>query len=472
VSRDGGATWNDVTANIPDLPPLGTVRNIDASRWDAGKAYLTVDFHQVGGFDPYVYKTEDFGESWTRITDGVPPSMLSYPRFIHEDPVRPGLLYLGTENALYISFNDGVTWQAFQGDLPHSPIYGMVVQEHFNDLVIGTYGRGFWVLDDVTPLQQLTPEVAASDVHLFEPRPAYRFRPVTPITPMFDDWSAGEDPPEGASLNYWLAEAVEGGVTILISDEAGELIRTLRGPGEAGLNRVWWNFRGEPSTQIRLRTKPLYADWVEIGPSGWRAANRGRITALAPPGTYTVTLEVGGESRTAELEVMKDPHSEGSLADIQAQRAMVFQLREDYNQAAELINDIEWIRRQLYDLKPLVEEHADRLPEAEGITEAADALDAKLISVEEELYQMKLTGTGQDGVRWPAMLIGKLTHLAGAVQTADFRPTDQAREVHQVLETKLREAQAAYAAVMQDDLPALNRLLEAAGLGVVGVPGG
>ncbi len=134
VSQDGGANWTNVTSNIPDLPPLGTVRNIDASKWDAGKVYLTVDFHQVGNFAPYVYKTEDFGQSWTKITDGIADNPLSYARNVREDPVRPGLLYLGTENALYVSFDDGGGWQPLKNNLPASPIYWLVVQEHFKRL--------------------------------------------------------------------------------------------------------------------------------------------------------------------------------------------------------------------------------------------------------------------------------------------------------------------------------------------------
>ncbi|NIM51985.1 MAG: sialidase, partial [Gemmatimonadales bacterium] len=243
VSRDGGQTWTNVTDNIPDLPPLGTVRNIDASKWDAGKAYITVDFHQVGNFDPYVYRTEDFGEHWRKITDGIPRSPLSYTRNIREDPVRPGLLYLGTENALYVSFDDGDNWQPLQTNLPPAPMYWIVVQEHFNDLVVGTYGRGFWILDDITPLQQLTADVAASDAHLFAPRPAYRFRPITAPMSMFDDWSAGENPPYGASLNYWLAQEPDAEVKIRIMDASGDTIRTLEGTKHAGINRVWWNLR-------------------------------------------------------------------------------------------------------------------------------------------------------------------------------------------------------------------------------------
>ncbi|MFQ6045419.1 MAG: sialidase [Gemmatimonadales bacterium] len=454
VSRDGGATWTNVTDNIPDHPPLGTVRNIDASKWEAGKAYITVDFHQVGNFDPYVYKTEDFGEHWRKITNGIQDSPLSYARNVREDPVRPGLLYLGTENALYVSFDDGESWQSLMTNLPPAPMYWIVVQEHFNDLVVGTYGRGVWILDDVTPLQQLTAEVAESEAHLFEPRAAYRFQPITPPTAMFDDPSAGDDPPYGASLNYWLADEPEGEVKIRITDQAGDTIRTLTGTKEAGMNRVWWDLRGEPSTEIKLRTKPLYADWVDLGENRWRSAPRGRISVLVLPGRYTVTLEVGDKQYPRELRVLKDPNTEGTEEDIRAQTAMLLDLRRDMNAAAEMINRVEWVRRQLYDLKAVLEEESG----VEEVTDAADELDRKLIAIEENLIQMKLTGTGQDAVRWPAMLGGRLEHLANGVSAGDFPPTDQAREVQAVLEERLARYRTELDAVLETDLAAFNRM--------------
>ena len=455
VSTDGGETWTDVTDNIPDLPPLGTVRNIDASRWDAGKAYITVDFHQVGNFDPYVYKTDDYGRRWKKIADGISESPLSYVRNIREDPVRPGLLYLGTENALYVSFDDGENWQSLQNNLPPAPMYWIVVQEQFNDLVVGTYGRGFWILDDITPLQQLTPEVTASAAHLFRPRPAYRFRPITAPMAMFDDPSAGENPPYGASLNYWLAEAPEDSVTITIANEAGDTIRNLKGPHEAGINRVWWDLRGEPSTEIKLRTKPLYADWVDLGEDRWRPAPRGRISVLLPPGTYTVTLEVGNEEYSRELQVLKDPNTEGTEDDIRLQTEMLLDIRSDMNAAAGTIDGIEWIRRQLYDLNAVLEERGGN----DEVVAASKELDERLIGIEENLIQLKLTGTGQDAVRWPAMLVGRLGHLANGVAVGDFPPTDQEREVHRLLKERLERYRGELDEVLRTDLERFNGML-------------
>ena len=196
--------------NIPGLPPLGTVSNIEPSRYYAGTAYISVDFHQVNNTDPYAYKTTDYGESWTLITGDIPKSIFSYVHVIREDPVRPGLLYLGTENSLFVSFDDGGKWVPLQTNLPHAPVYWLTIQEHFNDLVVSTYGRGFWILDDITPLQQMTDEVLASLGHLFQPRPAYRFRNKEGRVSQPEDPGAGQNPDYGASIHYFLGEDVEG----------------------------------------------------------------------------------------------------------------------------------------------------------------------------------------------------------------------------------------------------------------------
>lgn len=453
VSRDGGANWTNVTDNIPDLPPLGTVRSIDASKWSAGKAYITIEHHQVGDFTARAYKTENFGQRWTRITDGIDDGPVSYTRYLLEDPVRPGLLYLGTESTLYVSFDDGGRWQPFMNNLPHTPYYGLVVQEHFNDLVVGTYGRGFWILDDLSPIQQLTAEVAASDAHLFTPRAAYRFRPTTESVTMFEDPSVGENPPNGASINYWLGAVPDSEVTIRIDNDAGQTVRTLEGTQHVGINRVWWDFKGDSSTQIELRTKPLYADWMPL-PETFRTSGP-RVSITEPPGTYSVTLLVGHREFTQSLTVLKDPNSEGSLADIRAQVALARELRSDLDTTAKMINRIELVRRQLHDLKSILSDRED----AEVIVEATDGLNQKLIDLESNLLQLKSTGRG-DGVRWPAMLAQRIGYLAGTIQTADFPPTDSQREVHQVLRERLVRYQGQFDELMSTDLPAFNRMLQ------------
>ena len=459
VSRDDGGTWTDVTANLPDWPTDGVVRGIDASKWDPGKAYLAVEAHQVGDFTPYAYRTEDYGQSWTKITEGIDDHVLSFTRSIQEDPVREGLLFLGTENRVYVSFDDGDHWQALINNLPPSPMYGIVVQQHFNDLVIGTYGRGFWIMDDLTPLQQLTDDVRTSSAYLFDPRDAYRFNSRTAPAAHTTDMSIGENPPNAAYINYWLGtEAAGSPVTIRVNDATGALIRTLTGTSVAGINRIFWDFQGEQSTPIRRRVPPLYADWVDYGPE--RVQIQNGLAVRHPPGTYTVTLEVGDEAFTQELNVLQDPSSDGTMESIRAQLSLHEEIRNDYDAAADAINRIEWLRRQLYDLVDVLQDQGS----AADLIESAGNLDDALITIEEDLMQLRTTGTGQDGVRYPAKVLGKLRHLSNSVNSADFSQTDQHGEVHLVLREILMNARAQLDDLVEDGLANFNRILAERGL--------
>lgn len=339
-------------------------------------------------------------------------------------------------------------------------MYWSVIPPHFDDLVIGTYGRGIWILDDITPLQQLTPAVAASDVHLFEPRRAWRFRTAVTEMAMMDDQSAGRDPDYGASLNYWLGEATDEEVTLTITDADGEVVRTLDGTGNRGINRVTWDLETEPTTEMKLRTTPEGSDWVDLGDDRWRPAPEGRWSILLPPGTYGVTLRVGEKERSAELEVRKDPHSEGTLEDIDAQVATLRELYDDMNRAAEIVNRIEWIRRQLYDRVDLLESRGG----TEDLVAAADSLDRRLRDLEGGLIQLRLTSTGQDQIRWPMKLAGRIAYLAGSVASADFPPTEQALEVKGELERRLAEHEERFEALAAGAVAAFGDRLAERGL--------
>jgi len=188
----------------------------------------------VNNRDPFVYKTNDYGRSWKSISAGLPKNPLSYAHCVREDPVKRGLLYLGVENALYVSFDDGGKWQPLQNNLPHAPVHWITVQENFNDLVVATYGRGFWILDDVTPLRELTPDVLQKSAHLMMPRSAYRFILITEPMMDSDDQTQGVNPPYGASINYYLKAAAEGDVKLEIKDANGKLVRTVEGTKDAG----------------------------------------------------------------------------------------------------------------------------------------------------------------------------------------------------------------------------------------------
>jgi hypothetical protein len=294
-----------VTASIPNLPPWGWVNSVTPSRHAFGTAYITVDRHRGPDNNTYVFKTEDYGRSWKSIGAGIPKSVFAYARVVREDPYRKGMLYLGTENGLYVTLDDGATWLPLQNNLPHSPIAWLTVQEDFDDLVVATWGRGFWIMDDIAPLRQLTPAVLSEKVHLFDPRPAYEFTLREPTTSEsfaaeFDPPStSGHNPPYGASINYYLSSAASGAVNVTISDEKGKVIRTLAGPGAYGLNRVWWNLRPAGTADFTPVVTP--------GGRGGGGGGRGNANPLVPPGMYVVKLSVDGTDVQSTVAVRKDP---------------------------------------------------------------------------------------------------------------------------------------------------------------------
>ncbi|HZU22756.1 MAG TPA: hypothetical protein VE998_07990, partial [Terriglobales bacterium] len=518
--KRGNGEWTNVTKNIPGLPEWLTVSNIEASRWDAGTAYISVDGHQMNNRDPWIYRTNDYGRTWTRITNGIPPSMLSYVHCVREDAVRRGMLYAGTENGLYISFNDGANWQPLQNNLPHSPVYWIANQERFHDLALATYGRGFWILDDVSPFQQLTPDVLNAAAHLFAPRDAYRYRDIThPAAPFYDP-TAGNNPPYGADLNIYLKAplASDQKAKITISDAAGKVVRTIAcsparadvakstgpeipeemggtpkpqppsttpgseqpatlaplGPttaeakaqpvqGEracelkAGINRYWWDLGSDYTTEMHLRTPPFYVPDYPMGPQGWRNAPvLGRMNLLVPPGTYTVKLTVGDKDyESHKINVIKDPHSTGTEADIQAQTQFVTGLMQQYESLSLTINQVESVRAQLNNVvRELVNNDVGK-----QIRTSAQQLNDKLVGVESKLLQMRLTGHGQDDVRWPPMIMQKIAYLASEASSSDFAPTTQQVQVAQLLKQQGDEAQRDIQQIMSSDVTSFNQML-------------
>jgi photosystem II stability/assembly factor-like uncharacterized protein len=470
ITRDGGQSWENVTDRIPDLPPLGTVSNIEPSRFAAGTAYLTVDFHQLGNTDPYVYKTEDFGATWRSLSKRIPRSVFSYAHVVREDPSRAGLLYLGTENSVYASWDDGEHWLSIQGDLPHAPAYWLTVQPHFNDLVVATYGRGFWILDDITPLQQMTEETFAEAMHLFEPRPAYRFLPRESAKSQPGDPAAGENPDYGASINFYLADDPAGPVSVTIETESGEPVRTLRTRAGKGLNRVMWDLRYAASSTPRLRTPALEHSHRTVGDSGWRRApDGGPVRPQAIPGRYRVRLTMGDEERTAWLDVLQDPQSTATAADMHAQLELQLALREMSDSTAGLIDRVEWARKGLMDVRERVRGDAAY----RDVTEAGEALSRALEDLEMRLFDLRLTGgtARQDSIRWPRQLWAKIASLAGYASGSDDPPTDQMLEVRDLYRQRLAESLRLWGEIAAGDLADFNRMLTEHGLPpIVSVP--
>jgi len=499
VSRDAGKTWTNVTRNVRGLLTWGTISSITPSRYDAGTAYVTVDGHQVDNRDPWVYKTADFGATWRLIVNGIPRTPLSYAHTLAEDPVQRGLLYVGTENGLYVSFDDGARWQPLQTNLPHAPVYGIVVQPRFHDLVIATYGRGFWILDDVSPLRELAAATMANPTHLFAARESYRFRDAETPFAIFDDPAAGQVPPYGAPITYWLRSVPKdsGGrrmatragvgkdtviaspqpgarrdtaagkadsakkaapgdsVTITIAEESGKVVRTMQGPAEAGLNRVWWNLRYDRSKEAKLRTSPEYAPWFTVGPEGRTAPGIGRLAILAPPGTYTVKLAYAGGEETRPLVVRKDPNSGGSDAEIGAQVELARAIQRDLDSAVTMINALEVVRGQLASLRTVLAVDSARA----DVRAAADSLDRKLLAAERKLFQTRVTGRGQDQIRWPMRVAEQLAYLGDEIGNSDFGPTQSQRDVAAVLRAQLGAAAGEVAQLLQRDVGAFNDML-------------
>ena len=456
LTRDNGKTWTNVTKNIPGLYEWGTISNIEPSRYDAGTAYLTVDGHQMNNRDPWIYRTSDYGKTWTLIVNGIPKSPLSYVHIVKEDPVKRGLLYAGTENGLYVSFNDGGEWQPLQNNLPHAPVYGITIQEHYSDLVVATYGRGFWILDDVTPLRTAT-EIVQGDAHLFAPRVAYRLRGVEGQFQLIEDPVAGQNPPNGASMHFWLKSAAKDSLTMTFADASGAVVRTMKVAGKAGINRIWWDLQSDRTREFKVRTAPLYSPAGTIGIEARPAPWIGRFTMLVAPGTYTVKLTANGQDYTQPFELRKDPNTAGTEADIAQAVTAVKAIMGDINDAADLVNRIEAVRAQITTLRDVLKDDLS----AVELRRAADSLEKKFIGAEEELRQLRSTGRGQDQLRWPMRISEQLIYLGGGVDGNDQAPTQSQRDVQTLLHTQLQAVKERVQQLMGKDLDQFNELLRA-----------
>ncbi|MFN9350017.1 MAG: VPS10 domain-containing protein [Gemmatimonadota bacterium] len=458
LTRNGGQSWTDLTANVTGLPEWATIAYIHASKHAAGTAYLAVDGHQIGNFDPWLYKTTDYGRTFTRIVAGIPRSTLSYAHVVIEDPVVPGLLFSGFENGLYVSFDAGAQWHPLQNNLPRTPVYGIQVQERFGDLVVGTYGRGFWILDDMTPLRTLARE-AAGDVAFFAPREAWRFREVDAPFFDYDDTVNGDNPPYGAALSWWLkAEAKDSAkVEVLAAD--GSVVRTLKGAAKAGVNRLWWDLRDELTTEARIRTSPSYSPWLNVTADGRPAPGIQRFNALVLPGRYTVRLTAGGRTLERPLEVRKDPNAPGDARALELQQVATRAIRADLERTVAMVNTLELQRAQLIAFRTATA--ADTA--AKPLREEAEALDKRLSELEAVLFNTRITGRGQDLIRWPARIAEQLVYLGQQVTSNDIAPTEPQQQVAKVLGNEVNDARTKYDALQREVAAFRRKVMERGG---------
>lgn len=461
ITRNYGKKWENVTSNIQGLPELGTISNVEISRHEKGTAYISVDLHHLGNFDPYVYKTSDYGQTWDKISESVPKSIHSFAHVIKEDPKQPGMLYLGVDNGVYVSNDDGENWMRLRNNLPPSPVYWLEVQERFDDLVIGTYGRGYYILDNIGPLREYAAKAAAEKIHLFDLRAAYRFHSKQAIKTDGPSFNSGRNPAYGADINYFLKDTAQQPVKVEILTKAGEVVRSIEGTNRQGVNRIMWDLRYEPTFKPRLRTTPPGRPWVQLNGEGWRPLVtwdldlwRGQLGPRVIPGTYIVKLTVDDQEITKELTVLKDPSSKGAQSDIEAQVNLALELRDAMNIAVNMINTLEVIRSELKQLIPKLEKSAD--------VKRAKALDELAQSISAGLYDIHLTGAREDAFRAPMKLYGRLSSLASDLSGhgVDFSPTDQQKEVYDELDQRLTTLESRFKQYVDVEVNKMNDQLK------------
>jgi photosystem II stability/assembly factor-like uncharacterized protein len=446
---DRGVTWNDVTKNITGLPAWGTVSKIEPSHFDPATAYVAVDFHLMDDRQPYLYKTDDYGKTWTKIVGDLPAvHPLDYVRVVAENPNRRGMLFAGTGHALFYSMDDGVHWTQLRNGLPPAPVSWIVVQKRYHDLVVSTYGRGFYIMSDITPLEQK--DGAASAVRLFTPRPGFRL-------------ARGGD----AQFHYTLASAATS-AKVEVLDADGAVIRTLDSPSKkAGLNRVTWDLRYEQPQYVELRATPAQNPHVwdeprfkdkDVRPVTHWGMAQAQVGPLAAPGKYAVRLTVDGQQTSQPFEVAKDPSIPSPDEDLVASTATQVRIRDDIDRTSGMINHLEALRRQVQ----------DQLAASAGKDEleaALRAMEKKLEAVEFLLIEEPLTLSDDKFFVEAYKVYANLIWLNGAVSTgagdvaggADFRPTDAQLQVLANLEKDLEAAAERYKTLMDRDVPAFNR---------------
>ena len=462
-TRDAGKTWNDVTKNVTGMKEWGTIAKIEPSSFDPAAAYVVVDYHIMNGREPFIYKTTDFGKTWKKVSDGLPNGHpLDYALSVAENPNRKGMLFAGTGHGFYYSLDDGGKWTQFREGLPSAPVTWVLVQKRHHDVVVSTYGRGLFILQDVSPLEQSDQVVADAPAHLFAPRPGFRFG------------RSGR-----AELTYQTKAA--GASQLEILDASGAVIRTLKAQARAGLNRTQWDLRHEGPKQVELRTLPPDNPnvWDEPRFKGqasrpiihWGIQGPQRLGPLAAPGKYSVRLTVDSKATTRPLEVVKDPQVPSSDLDLVASTKAQIRIRDDINAAADMINRIEVLRKQVEDL-------AKARETADDVKKALADFDKKAMDV--ELLLLTRTELHSDD-KWYVeayKVYLNLIWLSGVVGTgagdvqggADHRPTDASLAVLDMLEKELATAKIAFANLMDKEVPAFNRALGGKGLPVIGAP--
>jgi hypothetical protein len=462
LTRDTGKAWKKVTP--PGTPEWGTVSSIEPSPHAAAVAYVTVDRHRLDDLRPYAWKTRDGGASWTSIAGGLPGGAPVH--VVREDPRRAGLLYAGTELGVYVSFDDGAHWQPLATGMPVVPVSDATV--HGSDLVVSTNGRGFWILDDVAPLREIAAgpaAIAGQDAHLYAPDHALRtYYNVFPNKRR----PVGDNPPQGAVLDYWLAREPKGEIAIDILDDKGAVVRRLssaepaRGPDQPqewvdivrtpdqldkhpGMNRFVWDLRWSEPAQI---PGAFYQGLPPWGP-------------LALPGSYTVKLTVDGRSQTAPLVIVNDPRSKASDDDVRASFDLQMKVRELIDTLHVTVNQIRTARSQAAALRARLAGD----PRGKELVAAIDAIGKRMDAVEGQLVQVKLASS-EGMLRFPSMLNEQLDSFRGTIE-GDRAPTQPQRQLHAEFARRIDAQVAIWKSLVATDIPALNKRIIASGVSLI-----
>ncbi len=447
LTRDGGKNWENVTpANMPEWM---MINSIDPDPFVKGGAYVAGTKYKSGDYKPYLYKTKDYGKTWSLITNGIKND--HFARVVRADPKRQGLLYAGTESGMYISFDDGASWSNFQFNLPIVPITDLTIKN--DNLIAATQGRSFWMIDDLTVLHQLNDQIKTATVHLFKPMPSYR---IAGGGGFFTPSNAGENHPGGVMVYFKVRNINDSSIVTLEFMEAdGDLIEkyssTAKKKNEKltvkmGSNLFVWNM--------------LYPDAEGFeGLIMWAAGLRG---PKAVPGMYKVRLTVDGKSAETEFEILKDPRSESSKEDIQKQFDFLIAIRDKLTETNVAIKDIRDVKNQINALTKKmsdIEEYKSLMEEGKRITKA-------LSDIEKELYQVK-NQSNQDPLNFPIRLNNKLAHLSSISGRGDYSPTNQAVAVKDELTQKIDSQLSQLRALMEKDIPEFNRMVSDKGVDAI-----
>jgi hypothetical protein len=471
TAGDTGATWENVTKNIPGLPEWGTVDMIEPSRFDAGTAYLVVDAHRLDDMRPYLWKTTDFGRTWKRLDGGLPRDV--YLHSVREEPTAQGTLYLGTERGVAFSTDDGATWRSLKLNLPTVAVHDLQVKD--NSLVLATHGRSMWIFDDLPLLRSLSPQTTGAEPHLFNAPDAIRWT----VAGTRRDAFRGANPPPGAMFYYWLKDEPKGDVTLDILDAGGRVVTTLSSkpkeptgsteyveeeteglegyllPKKAGVQRAVWDL-----------------NWAgaEMIPGSKLDSGYPLIGTPAVPGTYTARLTVDGKTWQTTFKLLPDPRSKVAQQDLEAQLAFALQVRDEITRLTRNVVRLQRVRRQLAQRNELLTAPPGN-SQAEALVKAAQDLIAKLDDLDSRMHNPKAEVTYDIlAMKGGAKLYSRLSPLFDTVKSGDGPPTQGMRQMLAAESKELDADVAELQGLLDKDLPALNETASKLGLPAVWVP--